>query len=185
MTTAAQPLDLSSIQVCSLAATAGISRFRCGVREIDDWCQSKASDRDRRNQSRIFCAIARGDADVLAFYSLAMRGSDSKHVDAEIVRDYNDGGFVPFIYIDYLAVREHVQNRHLGTFMLMDALRRCRDIVRNMGCLGVALHSLSPRATEWYERFGFRRREKGASQFPLLVLPAKSLLELPDGPHVS
>ncbi|MEI9989781.1 MAG: GNAT family N-acetyltransferase [Rhizomicrobium sp.] len=180
MTTARQPLDFREVVICPLALTAGFPKFKCGVREIDDWCRSKASERDRTNKSRVFCATLRGTTDVAGFYSLSMRGSDSKLIDAEIVRDYNDAGFVPFVYIDYLAVNAEYQRRQLGTYLLMDALRRCRIIVQNMGCLGVALHSLTPEATAWYKRFGFRERQKGATQFPLMVLPAQSLLDLPD-----
>ncbi len=109
-----------------------------------------------------------------------MRGSESKLIAADIVRDYNDAGFDPFVYVDYLAVRVEYQRRQLGTYLLMDALRRCRSIVQNMGCLGVALHSLTPEATAWYKRFGFRERQKGSAQFPLMDLPAQSLLDLPD-----
>src|SRR5258707_68064 len=95
-------------------------------------------------------------------------------------RDYNEAGFVPLVCIDYLAVQRELQGQQLGTILLMDALRRCRDVMRSTGCAGVALNSLSPRATNWYERFGFRQRQKGATQFPLMILPAQSLLDLPN-----
>ncbi len=174
-------LDIRDVNICSVTATAGFSKFVCGISEIDEWSRTKAADRDRRNRSRVFCAVIDGDPSVLGFYSLSLRASDPKHVAAEIVRDYNEAGFVPLVYIDYLAVQRELQGQKLGTLLLMDALRRCREILRNTGCAGVALNALTPQATTWYERFGFRQRQKGVTQFPLMVLPAQSLLDLPDG----
>ncbi len=168
--------------ICRVATTDGFSKFICGVSEIDEWCRTKAADRDRQNRSRLFCAVIAGRTAIAGFYSLSVRGSDPKHIAADIVRDFNEAGFVPLVYIDYLAVQRELQGNRLGTLLLMDALRRCRDIMRNTGCAGVALNALTPRTTAWYERFGFRQRQKGAAQFPLMVLPAQSLLDLPDSP---
>jgi GNAT superfamily N-acetyltransferase len=174
------PLDIHNVVIRTLADTDGFADFTCGVSEIDDWCRSKAADSDRRHKSRVFCATLNDSRQVSGFYSLSVRGSDAKHVGAEIARDFNESGFVPFVYIDYLAVRRELHRRQLGTIILMDALHRCSGLIRNMGCAGIALNSLTPQATAWYESFGFRRRQRGMAQFPLMILPAQSLLDLSD-----
>jgi len=130
-----------------LSETSGFFHFACGVYEIDEWCRAEAADRDRRNKARVFCATIAADNDVCGFYSLSLRRSDSKHIAADRVRDYNKSGFVPFIYIDHLAVQRELQGCRPGSLLLMDALLRCRAMIRNIGCAGVARNSLTPPAT--------------------------------------
>ncbi len=86
--------------------------------------------------------------------------------------------YVPFIYLNYLAVREGWRRQKIGTVLLMNALERCAVVIRNIGAYGVALNALNDDSASFYDHYGFRTRSPGSHRFPLMVLPAQSVLEL-------
>ena len=62
--------------------------------------------------------------------------------------------------------------------LLGNALDRCAVTIRNVGAYGVALNALNEDAARLYERYGFRPVDENM-RFPVMVLPAQSVLELP------
>ena len=68
---------------------------------------------------------------------------------------------LPAIYIGTLAVARHLQSNKLGTILLIDALRRAHFISQNVAVFGVALRSLNPKTTKFYERHGFVATHEG------------------------
>ena len=100
-----------------------------------------------------------------------------EYLDEEILRANESYKFVPFIYINYLAVQSEYQNNKIGTILLMNALQKCAHTITNIGIYGVALHAISDRVAGLYDRYGFRQCGK-SSKFPFMILPAQSVLDL-------
>ena len=114
------------------------------------------------------------------FYALGMSATETKHLAGAIIHSAEDRAYVPFIYLNYIAMREELQNQKVGTMLLMNALTRCAQVARNIGVYGVALNALTQRAGSLYEKFGFRAHDD--KKFPLMILPARSLFELVPAP---
>jgi GNAT superfamily N-acetyltransferase len=145
-------------------------------RNIDRCCERHVAYR-----SRTFCAVIEGQSEACGFYTFGVSAHDSKYLDEDIVRASDGRPFVPFVYLNYLAVRKPWQNQKIGTLLLGHALTRCGQVVREVGGIyGVALHALTHRAAGLYDRYGFREYG-GRSQFPFMILPAKSLIDLTAG----
>ncbi len=119
------------------------------------------------------------DGDPLArgFYSLSVIGEKSKALIPEVVEHHNQSGFVPFIYIDFLAVERQFQNKQLGTLLISHALERAAYVAQNVGVYGIALHSLNERTTALYHRYGFRSKTKNP-QHQFMAMPARTLFDL-------
>lgn len=111
------------------------------------------------------------------FYCLSISASESKYLCEEIIRANENLPFVPFIYVNYFAVRKEFQNQKIGTALLGDALSRCGRVVRNVGIYGIALNALTERLIGLYERYGFRPYGK-RSKYQLMILPAQTLIDL-------
>ena len=66
---------------------------------------------------------------------------------------------VPVIYIRAVAVREDMQGKHLGTALVVDALRRCLGIADQMGAAAAVLDVLDggdfDRRWKFYADIGF------------------------------
>jgi hypothetical protein len=73
-------------------------------------------------------------------------------------------------------VRLHHQSQKIGTLLLGDALFRCAQVVKNVGVYGIALHALTTRAADLYDKYGFRAY--GKSKYPFMILPVQTLIDL-------
>jgi septum formation topological specificity factor MinE len=171
-------LDLKKFTISPLQSEHKLSSFRCGDSGLDQFITKKATKFHRRNRVKVFCAHERDHHHVHGLYTLTMRIEETNKLTQSEQDQVSDKHF-PAIYIGTLAVNAVCQNNKLGTILLMNALQRSYFISQNVAVFGVALRSLNERTTKFYERYGFGKREDGAT--PLMVLPIWSLCELIEG----
>lgn len=173
--TAHQTVELSSLRIEPLKSPDYLVGFDSGEREIDRNIE-KCCNWHEAYSRRVACAVL-GDTEVACgFYCISIRAPESKYLDEDIVRDGGGFNYIPFVYINFLAVRREYQNNGIGTILLMNALERSAYVVRSIGIYGVAISALSDRVAGLYERYGFRVRGEG--RHPFMILPALSVLEL-------
>src|ERR1700704_753154 len=118
MTTARPALNLSTVRILPLTDKKVLDPFACGERDIDRWVSHCCALQDK-DRVRVFCAMQTGVLNAYGFYSLSVTGENAKTLSAEIVQHHNQAGYVPFIYIDYLAVQKDAQNQGLGTVLFL------------------------------------------------------------------
>lgn len=178
MKTAAPALDITRLRIVTLPSAAAFAGFRSGEDEIDRNLP-KCCEWHRCHRSRVYCAYLGDEPDLYRFYCLGLHAHDSKAVAGFFARSNDDvRSFVPFIYINYLAVREGWRRKKIGTVLLLNALERCAIVIRNIGAYGVALNALNDEAAALYDRYGFRAKSPGSQKAPLMVLPAQPVLDL-------
>lgn len=175
MTTALPPLALHTIKIEPFTNSSALDHFHCGERDIDR-SLNKCRDWQSKNRVRMFCAMTDGCDRAYGFYCLGVSATETRHLDGDIVRGSEDRSFVPFIYLNYLAVEKDHQRQRLGELMLLNALERCEVVGRNVGVYGVALHALNDHSAGLYDRYGFRAY--GNRDLPFMVLPIKSVFDL-------
>jgi hypothetical protein len=175
MTAASPSLDLRSITISPLRDEFDISRFCCGESTLDKFICKKAKKYHSQNRVKVFCAHPRDGRTVYGIYTLTMKLEETNKLLQDESQGILDTHF-PAIYIGTLAVARHLQSNKLGTILLMNALRRAHFISQNVAVFGVALRSLNPKTTKFYERHGFGFRDDGMT--PLMVLPVWSLNDL-------
>lgn len=128
----------------------------------------------------MYCAVKNGDPYAYGFYSLGVTATDPKNLDADITRDHEGAGLLPFIYLHALAVRKEHKRHKIGTMLLIDALRRSARFVREVGIYGLALNAI---ADDWrltlYAKYGFGQRNE--MKYPLMIMPGQTLLDLTEG----
>jgi ribosomal protein S18 acetylase RimI-like enzyme len=168
-------LDLQQIKIIPLVENLSIHKFRCNVAEIDKWAKDKAQKFHSQNRTRIFCAVNGATNVLCGFYSMSFSSEDARKLNDRYREIYNTSG-VPLVYIGYLAVSSNCQREGLGSFMLVDALRRAHLVAQHVAFYGVALRSLNERTTALYEKFGFGKRDN--ENFPLMILPIWTINDL-------
>ena len=171
-------MDIQLLRIVPLLDRTALSDFHSGESEIDRNIE-KCCDWHSRHRARVFCACIDGNPTAYGFYCLAISASTSPDVKKEMVRISDERAYVPFVYLNYIAVRAEHQNQKIGTLMLMNALSRCGQVVRNVGIYGIALHALTDRAARLYERYGFRQISE--MKYPFMILPTQSLIDLTEG----
>jgi len=178
MTIVLPPLDIRAVRIVPLASRGVLTDFESGEREIDR-ALGKCCDWQEKHRVRMFGAMIEGCDYAYGFYSLGVSAADSKYLALDLVKVGDERSYIPFLYLNYLAVRRDFQGRKLGTLLLMNALTRCELVARNVGVYGVALNALNDRAAALYDRYGFRAYDK--AKFPFMILPIQSLFDLMSG----
>jgi GNAT superfamily N-acetyltransferase len=175
MTTGANnSMDLASIRVSGLTKDIDISRFNCGVHDIDSWICKKCWETHEQNRIKAFYAHLDGGTTALGLYTLSMHFEPADKLEEDERKLYK--AFFPAVYLGHLAVLRGYQNQKLGTILLMNALQRAYVVSTHVSFYGVALRSLNERTTALYSKYGFVKREDVA--MPLMILPVWSLQDL-------
>lgn len=176
MTTAPQSVDIKNLRIEPLDDHEALKDFDSGENEIDRHIAT-CCDWHQKYRRRTFCAFLSDEKIAVGFYCLGISATESKYLDDEILRSSDGHAYVPFIYLNYLAVRSEYQNNKIGTILLLNALDRCAHTVKNIGIYGVSLNALTDRSAGLYDRYGFREYG-GRNKYPFMVLPAQSLIDL-------
>ena len=176
MTTAPHHVDLQGLRIEPLVDPAELANFDSGESEVDKHVD-KCCDWHQRFQRRVYCAHVSNEVAALGFYSIGVSAADSKYVDRDVVGTHGVFGPVPFIYLHYIAVRSQYQSNGIGEMLLLHALEQAADAIQRIGNYGVALNALNERVAGLYDRYGFRAFDENM-KYPLMVLPARSVLEL-------
>lgn len=175
MTIALPKPELAKIRIGPLADPTVLTGFECGAAEIDRKIGA-ACEAQSKHRVRIFVATAEGVSAAYGFYSLSISAAETKYLDAKLFQDHQDRAFLPFIYLNHIAVTQQWQGQKIGTGLLINALQRCEYVARNVGVYGVGLHAISTRVADLYDRYGFRAT--GGEKYPFMVLPVQSLFDL-------
>ncbi|WP_316975927.1 GNAT family N-acetyltransferase [Shumkonia mesophila] len=169
-------MDVKNLVILPLPDDLCLKDFDSGEHEVDRHI-NKCHEWHHKYQRRVFCGFFPSRTEAVGFYCLSISASQSKYLSEEIINSSEGYAYVPFIYINYLAVRKEYQNNKIGTILLLNALEKCAHTVKNIGIYGVSLNALTDRAAGLYDRYGFREYG-GRSSHPFMVLPARSLLDL-------
>lgn len=134
------------------------SAFFCGFGPIDNFLKSSLSDQVKSGMVAAWMATADNDPAVLGFYTL---GAMAVRADLG-PKKWRRAGVpdIPVIYIRAVAVREDMQGAGIGTALLVDAMRRCLRLSKQMGAAAVVLDVLKDahfaRRRRFYAELGFQ-----------------------------
>ena len=178
MTSAAPTLDVKQLKIVSIPSDTALTSFYSGEDEIDRNLY-KCGEWHTCHRSRTYCAYLSDDLNPYGFYCLGQHAHDLRYAAGLFERASDDArSFVPFIYLNYLAVRQGWRRQKIGTMLLLNAIERCSVVIKQIGAYGVALNALTSDAAALYDRYGFKARDASRAKYPLMVLPARSVLDL-------
>jgi GNAT superfamily N-acetyltransferase len=130
------------------------SVFECGQPALDVWLRIRAGQFDRKDLARTFVAAVPGDNRVLGYYALA-----SHRVRFDALPEDQAKGLpkidLPVILLGRLAVDRSAQGRGLGSFLLIDALKRALEVSSVIGIRAVEVDAIDEAARSFYLKFGF------------------------------
>ena len=176
MTTADHHVDLKKIRIELLGDPQHLEEFDCGEQEVNRGIE-RCCEWHVKYRNRVFCAFVPDFDFAIGFYCLGISAHESKYLDDKIVSTSGARAFVPFIYLHYLGIQLEYQNKGIGTLLLLNALERCAITIKNIGIYGVALHALTTRSADLYDKYGFREH-KDSPKHPFMILPAQSVIDL-------
>lgn len=128
-----------------------VSRFDCGVPELDDWLKRRALQNESSRASRTYVVIA--DGRVVGYYALATGAIAQAAATGRVRRNMPEP--IPVMVLGRLAVDRAHQGAGLGSALPRDALLRTLGAAEMAGIRAVLLHAASEDAKRSYLRHGF------------------------------
>ncbi len=134
-----------------LAKSHDLSRFHCGVPELDAWLRERAGANEDSGASRtyVICIGRR----VVGYYALAVGGVARLGVTGRVKRNMPEP--IPVMLLARLAVDSSYQGRGLGQYLVRDALLRTFNASGIGGIRAILVHATSEEARSFYEGLGF------------------------------
>jgi GNAT superfamily N-acetyltransferase len=130
------------------------TNFDCGNPILTDWLKHRAGQFDKRDLARSYVATKKSSAVVIGYYSIS-----NHRVTNEVLPLEEAKGLprldVPVVLLGRLAVDRSFQGQGLGSYLLVDALRRAQHLAEHVGIRAVEVDAIDDAARNFYLRFGF------------------------------
>ncbi|MCY4197151.1 MAG: GNAT family N-acetyltransferase [Rhodobacteraceae bacterium] len=147
-------MDEAPLTVEPLGAHHDRASFSCGEPSLDRYIRRQASQDAKRRVARVFVAHAHLPGRVAGYYTLSAASFEKDDLPAEVARRLPHYP-VPAAVIGRLVVGLRSQGNGLGEVLLLDAIRRVVRAGDTIGVYAVVVDALHPRASAFYERYGF------------------------------
>ena len=130
------------------------ANFDCGHPSLNAWLRERAGQFDRKDFSRTFVAVQPSSQAVLGYYALS-----NHRVIHDVLPPDEAKGLprldVPVVLLGRLAVHHTMQGQGLGSFLLIDAVRRVQQIADQVGVRAIEVDAIDEIARSFYMKFGF------------------------------
>lgn len=173
-------LTLNAIELLDPARHKRAS-FTCGVKQLDDFLQTKAR-KDLPALSLTFvltCAEEIGE--ILGYYSICAAHLRSDDLSPELRKKIGHYGAVPATLLGRLAVAEKYQHNndlHIGEKLLVDAMLKTYTASRSVASFGLIVDVLVGEKgdpTAFYAKYGFINCAASPGK---MYLPMKTIEEI-------
>lgn len=132
------------------------SGFDCGIASLNDFLQTLATQFEKRDLGRTFVAIAPTSPKiVLGYYTLASGAVRFDTIPAEEKSGLPSRMPIPVLHLGRLAVSKTAQGLGLGSFLLIDALRRGLTHGRSIAMRAVEVVAINEDARRFNLKYGF------------------------------
>ena len=161
--------------VCQpLAKHQDRTSFRCGVSELDDYLQHRASQDVRRLAAAVFVLVPEDQPQRIAgFYSLSSASIILDELPAELAKALPRYPLVPAVLLGRLA--RDVNFPGVGRLLLLDALARSLRHAEQVAAAAVLVDAKNENARQFYAKYGFQAVALDSRR---MFLPMKTVAKL-------
>lgn len=129
------------------------SDFECGVEALDRYLKQQASQDMRRRVAALFVLVDLDLSRIAGYYTLAATAIRLAELPMEISKKLPKYPLVPATLLGRLAVDQSYQGQGVGSFLLMDALRRSFN--NEIASMAVVVDAKDDKARDFYEHHQF------------------------------
>lgn len=130
--------------------------FSCGSSLLDNYLHHQASQDVRRKLAACFVLYDNANSIIKGYYTLSNNSIPGEMIPENFSKNlpkaYSD---IPTILLGRLAVDTKFKAQGIGRLLLVDALKRCALISKNIGSFAVVGDPLDVKALGFYLKFGF------------------------------
>lgn len=140
-----------------------ITRFCCGVPEIDLWFQGYALEAQDESGCAVYVAL-RADGSVVGFFTLSMYMLQKRSLPGD-TRERVEliPGNIPAVLLGKFGVDSRYRGREWrdagnvpqGPLLIAEAVSKARELAKAVGCRLMYVNALNDGLAAWYRRKGF------------------------------
>lgn len=130
-----------------------VSLFDCGSDGLNRFLRRHALNNQRNQSARTYVAL-RGEARVVAYYTLAAASAEFDFVPARIAKGLAHHP-IPLTLLARLGVDLTEQGAGMGAGLLKDAIRRFLQAQTIIAARAIVVHAKDDHASAFYRHFGF------------------------------
>jgi predicted N-acetyltransferase YhbS len=128
--------------------------FSCGVKELDDFLRTKASQAQEKNDSATRVLVETGKTEIVGYVTLARYDLPVVNLP-ESARKITNRESIQVLILARMAVDVHHQKKGLGDFLVRYALHRGFELWDSIGCHAVIVDAKNEELKGFYSRYGF------------------------------
>ncbi len=148
--------------------------FDCGKELLSNYLKTQAGQDVKRKLSACF-VLSENETSIKGYYTLSNYSiplsSFPAHIQKKLPKSYNA---IPTTLLGRLAVDKTYQGQGIGKILLIDALKRCDEISREIGSFAVVVDPIDDEAEEFYKKYDFIKLPDSGKMF----ISTKTLQEL-------
>jgi predicted N-acetyltransferase YhbS len=127
--------------------------FDCGVESLNNYFKLVASQQTKRDNSRTYVLEEKNNqAKIVGFYTLTMHSIDINSLPLSLQKKHRNSNSVALIA--RLAVDKNYTNKGIGSWLLVDALKKILNASEIVG-FPLVIVDAKDGVSAFYEQFGF------------------------------
>ena len=149
--------------------------FQCGIDALDRYLKQQARQESDKHVAAPFVLVNPDSPAVLGYYTLSASSIRVGDIDLELASKLPRYPQLPVTMISRLAVDTRLKGQSRGSFLLIDALRRCFEHAVNVAAVAVVVDAKDDDAAAFYRHFRFLALQTNPRR---LYLPMKTVAKL-------
>jgi GNAT superfamily N-acetyltransferase len=127
--------------------------FVSGVRPLDDWFRTRATQDQRRHVAQVFVAL--DDEGIVGFYSLSMFTLALESLPESLARKLPRYDAIPAALIGRLARHERAKGAGVGDLLVADAVKRVLAAAESVAAYAIVVDAKDEGGRRFYASHGF------------------------------
>ena len=129
--------------------------FRCGEARIDNFLEKTAARQQDADLTRVYVACLDATNGVVGYYALNSHSIDVTTLPEAIRKSLPSYPTISAIYLSVIGFHSDHQGRGGGTYLMMDAFKKCVEAANIVGSHFLIIDALNERAAKLYRELGF------------------------------
>jgi GNAT superfamily N-acetyltransferase len=129
--------------------------FSCGSIFLDNYLKTQAGQDAKKNVSVAYVLVPNGSNQIVGYYTISSIGIDAGELPLKIAKKLPKYPVLPAIILGRLAVDKNYHRKKIGSYLLIDALKRSYSISQQIGITAVIVEAKDQEAVNFYKHFGF------------------------------
>jgi hypothetical protein len=128
--------------------------FRCGVDRVDNFLANNAARLQDADHTRIYVACLDAAHTIAGYYAINAHSIDASTLPEVMVKRFPSYPTISAICLSVIGFHLDHQGRGGGTFLMMDAFKRCVEAADIVDAHFLVLDALNARAAKLYRELG-------------------------------